>query len=173
MIGGPTNEASVKSPTIISPTTASLFLRSRRHASRHKDVPRTNSRRSAECTSASATANSGAVWTMSPARGRSGSRGAVPKEVSAGSTVSVVLGLSSRSSIVLIPDSWIEKTVRDIHQQIHHQQSHSYEGHDSEDQRFVAIQRRLNKIVPQTRQREDPLDHHRAGEDECQCRSSE
>jgi len=45
--------------TTIKPNTASLFFNKRRHASRHKEVPRTNSPVSTAWTSPSATAISG------------------------------------------------------------------------------------------------------------------
>src|SRR5688572_33041683 len=47
--------------TTTRPNTASLFLSKRRHASRHNDVPRTNSPASSGRTSASATAISGLI----------------------------------------------------------------------------------------------------------------
>src|SRR5262245_10761860 len=107
-------DAKVTIPTTISPKTASLFLNRRRQASRHNDVPRTNSPPSTGRTSASATAISGGVWINSSCSGLS----------------SIAISFVLRA--LLIPYSRIEKRVSDINQQIHQQERYRNKCHDAD-----------------------------------------
>src|SRR6185369_14973400 len=132
---GPTIEAIVTMTTTMRPKTASLFLSSRRHASRHSDVPCTNAPVSSGIRSASATAISGPMWISSSSSGF----------------------FSVAIANLLVAHARIEIRVSDINQQIHQQECDRNKRNDPDDQRLVAIQRRLNEVVSQSRQRKNPL----------------
>src|SRR6185369_7522023 len=112
--------------TTIKPKTASLFLSRRRHASRHSDVPCTNVPVSSGIRSASATAISGPIW------------------ISSASSVCFSVAI-----LLLIPHPRIEIRVHDIDQQIHQQERDRNESDDADDQRLIAIQRRLDEVGSQ------------------------
>src|SRR5438552_17665013 len=135
MTVGPTTAASTITITTIMPNTASLFLSSRRHASRQNDEPTTNS----------------APMTESM------------------SSVGANFGCCS----LFITDPRIEKAVRDIHEQIQNQDRDRDERHDSDDQRFVAIETSVDEIIAETGKREHSLDYDGAGDQESERRSRE
>src|SRR5215217_1790025 len=122
--------------TTIKPKTASLFFSRRRHASRHSDVPCTNARVSSGIRSASATAISGPIWISSTCSGF----------------------FSVAIANLLIPHSRIEIRVRDINQQIHQQECYRDESNDADNQRLISVERRLDEVVSQARQREDSFE---------------
>jgi len=165
-------------PTTINPKTASLFFSRRRHASRHNDVPRTNSSPSTGRTSASATAISGEIWINSSCSGL------FSVDIASKSSlcnlcvlcVSVVsfdlledhhrgtenteIAQRNPNQFSVIPHPRIDKRVGDINQQIHQQECYRNKCDDADEQRFVTVKCSLNKIISQTRQCEDPFDHY-------------
>jgi len=68
-----------------------------------------------------------------------------------------------RISAHLISHPWIEIRVGNVDQQVHQQQRDRDKRNDADDERLVTIEGCLNEIVPQSGQREDPLDYDRPG----------
>src|SRR5258708_23037651 len=132
MTVGPITEASTMTTTTIMPSTASLFLSSRRQASRQSDEPNTNS----------------------PAVTDSAARD---------------FGFFS----LFITNPRIEKSVRDVHEQIQNQDRDRDECHDPDDQRLVAIKTSVDEIIAETGKREHSFDYHGAGDQECERRARE
>src|SRR5205807_468082 len=111
---------------------------------------------------------------MSPARERIGGSGGVPSGVKAGSTASISCwGVERSSSISSVTNARIEKRVSDIDQQIHQQQRHCDKSDDTDNQWFISIQRGLNKIIPEPRERENTFDHNGAGQQKSEGRPGE
>ncbi len=63
----------------------------------------------------------------------------------------------------LIPHTRIQKSVDNIDQQVHQQQCNCDECYDADDQRFITIKRRLDKVVAQTWKREQFFNDYRSG----------
>src|SRR5258708_38530081 len=109
--------------TAIMPRTGSLFLGSRRHASRQSDEPIINS--------PAVTDSSGKDF-----------------------------GFFS----LFITNPRIEKSVRDIHEQIQNQDRDRDERHDPDDQRLLAIETNGDEIIAQTRKRRHSFDYNGRGD---------
>src|SRR5438552_18772636 len=63
-----------------------------------------------------------------------------------------------------VTNARIEKSVSDIDQQIHQQQSHCDKSDDTDNQWLISIQRSLNKIIPEPRKGENTFYHDGAGQ---------
>src|SRR5688500_2717036 len=65
---------------------------------------------------------------------------------------------------VLISHSRVDVSVRNVHQQIEKQHDDRNERDDTDDERFVAVQVRVDEVITKAGQREDALDDNRAGQ---------
>ena len=131
IIIGPIRAASMITIAMIIPSTASLFFSRRRHASLHKEVPAITSPLITSRTSFSAKAYSGP---MKRSGGSDGGAGGLLSSKTFRADENAIWRTGSPHYFhTSVPDTRIDKSVRNINQQVETQDRDCDKGHDADD----------------------------------------